>query len=234
MIYAEILAGGTGKRYKDNIPKQYVKLYNKPIIIYTLEPFMNIDDIDVIIICCKEEWMNFIKEEIKKFIITDKKIIFAKSGNNRNETVIEGCKEIKNKFGIKENDIIITHDAVRPIISEKIIKENIKMAKIYNAVGTYSKVVNTISKIKNNFVEEIPDRTELYNAFTPQTFNLKKLMEYYYKTSKNELDQLTDTAKIFNINGEKIFAIISDSSNIKLTYKDDLNVIKTLVKRRKK
>lgn len=233
MVYAEILAGGTGNRYGNNIPKQYIKIYNKPIIIYTLEAFINIDDIDVIVICCKDEWKNFIKEEISKFILTDKTIIFAKSRNDRNKTVIEGCKKIQSKFGINDDDIILTHDAVRPIISEETIIENIKMAKIYDAVGTYSKVINTISVIKDNIVEEIPDREILYNTYTPQTFNLKKLMEYYYNISEKQLEKLTDTARIFKRNGEKIYAVMSDSNNIKLTYKNDLNIIKSLVKKKK-
>lgn len=234
MIYAEILAGGTGKRFKNNIPKQFIKIYGKPIIIYTLEIFVNIDNIDIIVICCKNEWKDFIKKEIKKFIKTNKTIIYAESGNDRNKTVINGCKEIKRRFGINENDIIIIHDGVRPIISEQIIRENIKKAKIYNAVGTYCQVTNTITKITNNFVEEIPDRKFLYETYTPQTFNLKKLIEYYKAINKKDLENITDTAKIFKLNGEKIYAIMSDSNNIKLTYKNDLNIIKNLIKERMK
>ncbi len=233
MVYAEILAGGSGNRYGDNIPKQFVKIYDKPIIIYTVEAFLTVEEIDVIVICCKDEWKNFIKDEIKKFIKTNKKIIYAKSSSDRNKTVIEGCKEIEKQFGIKDDDIVITHDGVRPILSECIIKENIKMARKYNAVGTYFKVTDTISLIRNNIVEDIPDRTVLYNAHSPQTFNLKKLVKYYENTSEKDLEKMTDTAKIFKVNGEKIYAVMSDQNNIKLTYKNDLYVIKSLIKERR-
>lgn len=230
MIYLEILAGGIGNRFGNkNIPKQFIEINGKPVIIYSIENFIKIKEIDKIIICCLKEWQEKLKFYINKYLKTDKEIIIVSSGDTRNDTIIKGCNFIKDNFGINKDDIIITMDSVRMFVNERIILENIKYAKVYNAVGTYYPVTDTVVEIKNNFVTQIPIRDNLYSAQTPQTFNLEKLIKYYSNLTEEELATMTEAGKIFLYNGEKIYFVKGDNDNIKITYNNDLILAKKLL-----
>ena len=150
MIYGAILAGGIGKRmgYTD-MPKQFLPIKNKPIIIHTIEKFLTCSKFDYIFIGVKEEWISLCQDLINKHIKFNEKIILCSGGEDRNKTIMNIINDIDNKFTINNNDIIVTHDAVRPFVSYRILKENIESALENGACDTVIKSSDTILNSNN-------------------------------------------------------------------------------------
>ncbi|MDD4595013.1 MAG: 2-C-methyl-D-erythritol 4-phosphate cytidylyltransferase [Methanobacteriaceae archaeon] len=232
MIFAAILAGGTGIRMGnvDN-PKQFLFLGNKPIIIHTIEKFYINPNFDKIIVLCPKQWINYTKDLINKYIIDNKNIIVIEAGNVRNETIMKAINYIESNFSINSEDIIVTHDSVRPFVTHKIIEDNINAAIKYGACDTVIPASDTIvQSLNGQFVSDIPNRVNMYQGQTPQSFKILKLKELYNKLSNNEKSILTDAAKIFIMNDEDVFLVNGEVTNIKITYPYDLKVANSILK----
>ncbi len=231
MIYAEILAGGKGTRMGNtDLPKQFLMLGDKPIIIHTIEQFMLVDEIDKIIVCCPKAWIAHMEDILKKYIPTSLEVKVVEGGSTRNETIMNGCKYIEKEFGLKNDDIIITHDAVRPFVSSKIIRENILAMKDADAVDTVIEAVDTIVESKDGMLlSNIPNRKMMYQGQTPQSFNIKKLMKLYEELTEKEKEILTDACKIFVLKGSKVKMVHGDEFNMKITKLHDLKVANAIL-----
>lgn len=231
MIYAIILAGGSGSRMgATDMPKQFLMLKTKPIIVHTLEHFLNNPLIKEVIVCAPKIWITHTENLVEEYIFDKKRVTVIEGGNSRNESVIAGCKYIKKNFGLKNEDVVITHDAVRPFITQRIINDNIDASKKYVAVDTVIAATDTIVVSKNGkIIENIPVRKEMYMGQTPQTFNLKKLMEYYDKTSEDSKKILTDTCKLMLLNGEEVALVDGEDYNIKITTQYDLKIANAIL-----
>lgn len=234
MIYATILSGGKGSRMGNtNIPKQFLNIGDKPIIIHTLEVFLLNSRIDAIIIATVKEWKEHTLNILNKYI-KDKKILqkihICEGGSDRNKSIIKSIEYIESYFGIKNDDVIITHDAVRPFVTQRIINENIDMAIEYGATDTVIPSFDTIVKSEDgNFISDIPIRDFMYQGQTPQTFNINKLYKLYNLLSESDKSILTDAAKIFFINNQKIKLVRGELFNIKITTPYDLKIANTLL-----
>ena len=124
-----------------------------------------------------------------------------------------------------EDNILITHDAVRPFVNHRIIDDNIEAAIKHGACNTIIPATDTIVKSsEGDFVDEIPDRAQLYQGQTPQSFRLNLLNELYDKLDENQRKNLTDACKIFTLNDVPVAIVEGDVSNIKITYPHDLKV----------
>ena len=224
MIYAEILAGGKGTRMGNTeMPKQFLMLGNKPIIIHTIEKFLLNTQIEKILILVPEAWMNHTKDLIKKYIYEDSKIVILKGGSTRNETVMTGIAYIEEQYGLTDEDIIVTHDAVRPFVSYRIIQDNIQYAMEYGATDTVIPAVDTIVVSENHStITEIPIRDHMYQGQTPQAFRIKELMATYETLTEEEKEILTDAAKIMTLKGGSVKLVEGEYYNIKVTTQYDL------------
>ena len=243
MIYAEILAGGIGKRFGNNdLPKQYNMLGSKPIIIHTIEQFVLNPKIEKIIVCTPKDWINYTEDLINKYIPNESRIEVVQGGPTRNETIINGAKYIEKEYGLTDKDVIITHDAVRPFISQRIIEDNIKAVSKCDAVDTAIPATDTIidsgaDKVvdpnKNDYmIESIPNRSSLWYGQTPQSFNIKRLMEMYEKLTEEEKDILTDACKIFVLKGESVKIVKGETFNMKITTVFDLKMAEAILMER--
>lgn len=227
MIYAVIAAGGIGSRMGSEMPKQYIKIGGKEIIRYTAEKFAKINRIDKVIILCPEDWVNFTRELFK-----DEKIIALCGGATRNETLMKAIDFIEESYGLTDDTVIITHDAVRPFVTAEIIENNIDAVLKYGASGTAIPATDTIFESQNSCtISSIPDRSKLYQAQTPQCFKAKKLREIYMSLSLKEKEILTDACKIYTISGYDVHMVKGDVSNIKITYPYDLIVAEAILKK---
>lgn len=229
MIYAEILAGGKGTRMgKTERPKQFLMLKNKPILIHTLEQFLKCENINKVLVCCPNEWVSYTEDLIKEYL-PDSNIDIVVGGSTRNETIMNGCKFIKEKYGLTSDDKIITHDAVRPFVTERIINDNIKALEEAIAVDTVIPATDTIvESIDGKEISNIPNRAFMYQGQTPQSFNMEKLIDLYNSLTKEEKDILTDACKIFSIKGYKVSIVNGESYNIKITNITDLKIADAL------
>jgi len=231
MIYAVIAAGGIGSRMGNvEKPKQYITLKDKPIIAHTVEKFYVNDCFKKIIILCPEQWVNHTKSILKKHLPEDDRVIVLQGGSTRNETIMNAVRYIEEADGLDEETIIVTHDAVRPFVSARIITENIEAALKYGATDTVVPATDTIVESQNGTViSNIPDRSKLYQGQTPQAFKAKLLKDLYYSLTEEEKDILTDACKIFSMKGYDVHLIDGEVHNIKITYPYDLRVAKALL-----
>ena len=229
-----LLIAGSSRRFLGKIKKQFVKINNKPLFIYTLEAMLKFKFDNIIIASLKED-LNNIKKTISKNLLNSENIHYVEGGSERVYSVYNAMKFIKEN-NIK-TDFVFIHDGVRPIVSKKEIKELYEMVIKKNAAILASKVVDTIKKVdsKKNIIETI-DRNFLYRAATPQAFNFKKYMiamERYMNDRKHK-ERLgkkiaTDDAEIYSAYAGKVAIVECSANNIKITNKEDLNLFLNLL-----
>ena len=185
MIFAAILAGGTGTRMGNvEKPKQFLLLGNKPIIIHTIEKFYINSEFKEIIVLCPKQWINHTNDIISRYIGYSENIKVIKGGNLRNDTIMNAIDYIEDNYKINDDSIIVTHDSVRPFITHRIIEENIKYAMEYGSCDTVIPSSDTIVESKDGkFISSIPNRRNMYQGQTPQSFKIIKLKEVYNKMS---------------------------------------------------
>ena len=223
MNFALILAGGLGTRMgSTQKPKQFLNLGSKPILIHTVEKFSILNDFEKIIVLTPKEWINYTKDLISKYDFNN--VVVIEGGELRIDTVNEGMEYILDNYD-GNNHIIVTHDAVRPFVSYRIIKENIECAEKYGASDTVILATDTIVESKNNEdITDIPVRDFMYQGQTPQSFKLDKLKSFYDNLDEDEKIKLSDACKLFVLNNERVHLVEGDVSNIKITHPYDLKV----------
>ncbi len=234
MIYAEILAGGKGSRMGNTeMPKQFLTIGKKPIIIHTLEAFLLNRRFDKIIVVTPKPWIQHTNDLIIKYLSKEsiERICVCKGGNDRNESIMSGIQYIDETFGINDEDVIITHDAVRPFLTHRIIEENIDMVLEHGAVDTVVPAFDTIIASEDGeVISDIPRRDFMYQGQTPQSFNIKKLMRLYSTLTNEEKEILTDACKIFIVKGETVKIVKGEVFNTKITTQYDLKIANSLIK----
>lgn len=231
MIYGVVLAGGVGSRMGNvGKPKQYLLVGGKPILIHTLEKFYMQSDFEKVLVLCPTEWMTHTKNLVKKYIQDTERVIVLAGGETRNETIMNAIQYIESEGKLEEETLIVTHDSVRPFVTQRILEENIRYAKEYGACDTAVAATDTIVCSDDNVViSDIPERRRMYQGQTPQTFKALKLKNLYNALSEEEKAVLTDAAKIFVMKGEKVPIVNGEVFNIKITYPYDLRVAEALL-----
>lgn len=231
MIYGVVLAGGVGSRMGNvGKPKQYLLIGDKPILIHTVEKFYMQSEFEKVLVLCPSEWLNHTKNLIKKYIKDTERVVVLTGGETRNETIMNAIDYIESEGNLNEETIIVTHDSVRPFVTQRILEENIRYAKEYGACDTAVAATDTIVCSEDNrVISEIPERRKMYQGQTPQTFQALKLKNLYEALSDEEKALLTDAAKIFVMKGEKVHIVEGEVFNIKITYPYDLRVAEALI-----
>ena len=235
MVYAVILAGGNGTRMgNQGIPKQFLTIQDKPIIIHTLEKYLDIKDIEQISIVCHKQYCNYMKNLLIEYDIKEK-ISVIEGGNTRMESVLAGINQIINNYNINDDDLFISTDSVRPIIRKKEIEELIDKTKKYGAATIVNPIIENIVKInENNEIEKLFKREKLFKDLSPQAFNIKKFINCFDKLNEEEKENITDLTEIFIKNNEKVFAIEGNTDNIKITTPIDIKIVNELIKKEEK
>ena len=227
MIYAVILAAGTGSRMGADMPKQFLELNKKPIIIHTIEKFAANPDIDMILAVTHKNWLIYTKDLIKKYLPDTKRIRVIPGGSSRTKSLTNAILHIEDTDKAPEKAYLITHDAARPFVTEKIIGEHVKGYAEKKILNTAINATDTILLSQNgNTVDEIPDRSICYLTQTPQSFMLIDFKKAINNLSENQKADLTDAAKIFVLNDLPVEIIEGDISNIKITFSRDLEKAK--------
>ena len=232
MIFAAVFAGGVGSRMgNSDTPKQYLELGSKPIIIHTIEKFFINEKIDEIIVLCPKPWVAHTRSLVAKFIPEGKKISVIQGGDSRNGTLENAIKFIEENYETDEDTVIVTHDAVRPFLTHRMIDENVDAALKYGACDTVIPATDTIVESENgSIISCIPDRKKMYQGQTPQSFRLKELEKVLASLTEEEKAILTDACKIFSIKNKDVYMVNGEVFNIKITYPYDLKVAQTLLK----
>ena len=231
MVIGAIFAGGIGSRMGSaDMPKQYLQLGSKPIIAHTIEKFAVNPGIDHIIVLCPKAWIAHTKDIIKKYIGDRADVDVIEGGSTRNGTLENALRFIEENYGVDDDSIIVTHDAVRPFVTHRIICENIEAAKKYGACDTVIPATDTIvDSADGETVRSIPPRHELYQGQTPQSFNIKELRAVLDSLTAEEKEILTDACKIVTIKNKPVRIVEGEVFNIKITYAYDLKVANALL-----
>ncbi|MGQ7458217.1 IspD/TarI family cytidylyltransferase [Streptococcus suis] len=232
MIYAGILAGGKGTRMGvQDRPKQYLELGNRPIIIHTIEKFLLVTEIDVIIVGVHPDWIIYTEDLVEKYLNNySSKIVITEGGHDRNTTIENIIKAADKITPITDEDIVVTHDSVRPFVSIKTIQENIRLASKFDAVDTVVEATDTIvQSLDNTVITDIPERQFLYQGQTPQTFKMTDFLTLYNALSEDKKEMLTDACKIFVISGKEVALASGEYSNIKVTTVTDLKIARSMI-----
>ncbi|MDD6311592.1 MAG: 2-C-methyl-D-erythritol 4-phosphate cytidylyltransferase [Firmicutes bacterium] len=222
MIFGVIVAGGIGSRMGAEIPKQYIEVGSKPIIIHTMLSFLRCKDVDKLIVLTPADWIDYTRELCDKHLDDPDKVCVISGGATRNDTVENALKFIDETYGLDEDTIVLTHDAVRPMVTERIIQDNIEAVRKHGACTTAIPATDTILEAEDGFARSIPDRSRLFNVQTPQSFWAKELKETYDSLSSEERLSLTDAAKIYVMRNKPVSIVDGEVYNIKITYPSDL------------
>lgn len=229
MNVAIILAGGVGSRVGADRPKQFIEVFGKPVIVYTVETFQNHPEIDAVEIVCIKSHMEYM-ESLKKTYGLDKIKWITEGGKTFQESVMNGVNNLKEK--IDENDIVLVHFGASPLITSDIISDAIRVCrKKGNAISTTSFYV--LSGLKDNEEQSSRwiDRDTIACMSTPHAFNygfIKNMYEDAVRTGViNEVEPHTTT--LMYKMGKTIFFSKGSQSNIKITTKDDLDILKAFV-----
>lgn len=221
-----IAAAGSGERM-GNVYKPLIPLCGKPVIIYSLEVFQNIDEVSEIIISAKKEHEDEIISAAEKYNISKLKCVTT-GGETRQDSVINGLKLVS-----KETKLVCVHDAARPLVKVEYVKKCIRDAEIFGASTLGVRVKDTLKVVDGGLVVDTPDRNKLFVIQTPQIF--KK--ELYFKgvnfALEHELD-FTDDCQLVEAVGGKVNITVSDYMNIKITTPEDKDIAEVLIKNRGK
>ena len=228
MNIAIIFAGGTGQRMNTKTkPKQFLELYGKPIIIYTIEHFDQHEMIDGIIVVCLEEWLGYCKDLIHKFGI-NKVVAVVPGGKTGMLSRYEGVKKAAEIYG--DDTICLMHDGVRPLIDSDLISRNIECVKLYGSAITVSPAIETIAiRNEENKVGEIIDRKKCQMAKAPQSFILKDLMKAHQDAVDSGMMDCIDTAYLMQLSGHEVYAVEGSPDNIKITTPTDFYTFRALM-----
>ncbi len=230
MVFAGILAGGVGSRMGNyTIPKQFLTINDKPIIAHVAEKFLIHNEVDLVIVGINPAWYQNMLDIQKKFLGQFKNLVVVKGGSDRNETINAVIREAR-KHSQAPDDIMVTHDAVRPFVTLKMISDNIEAAKQYGVCDTVIPATDTIVYSENgSYIEDIPIRSRMYQGQTPQSFKISLFEEVYSSMSEEELKVVTDACKMFMLKGHNVHLVEGHVSNIKITYPYDYKVAQIMM-----
>lgn len=231
MNIAVIFAGGTGQRMNPTaLPKQFLKVHGKPIIVHTIEKFQNCDQVDKIVVVSLSEYIDYLFELKKEYRLTKIESVVG-GGTTGQDSIFNGLIAAKG-ISKSENDIVLIHDGVRPLIDEKTIKDNIVCVKEKGSAITVAKATETIlisNKSDSDAVGEVLNRDNCYLGRAPQSFFLTAILEAHKKSRELGVDSFTDSASMMRFFGNELYAVEGPTDNIKITTPMDFFVFKALL-----
>lgn len=229
MVYIGILAGGENIIFDANLPIQFMHLGEKPLIVHTIEQFMINEVESKLIIVVPSNLVVYSKDLLEKYVDSSN-LYIIEGGKDKSKSVKKVVDFVEDNFGINDDDILISHDAIRPFVTQKIINENIALAQYYNAINTVVPVIDSIIFSEDGVVaNEIPKTSKLYAEQTPQTFKLKNLKELISEVPIHIWENEVDLARLFTNSGEDVYLLKGEYSNIKIRTVYDLEVAKSLI-----
>ena len=231
-VYAAILAGGSGSRMGNpDKPKQFWEMGDRPVIAHTIEKFCLIDEFAEIIVLAPATWVNQTRDIVNRYLapFADRIAVVA-GGAERNDTIMNAIAHIEETHGLGTDDIIVTHDAVRPFVTFRIIEENIAAAREFGACDTVIPATDTIvHSVDGKVITAIPRRSEYYQGQTPQSFNALRLKALFEELAEDDKAVLTDACKILVLKGEPVALVQGDVANMKLTYTNDMRIARAMM-----
>lgn len=232
MVVALLTAAGMGTRMGQDIPKQFMHVENKPIIIHTMEAFQKHPSVDAIMVVTLPAWIEVLKAYAAQFNVTKLKWVVP-GGNTGQESIHNGLLELKKK--LKDNDIVMVHDGNRCMVSDEIISNSLVTFNIYGSAVAAIPCVEAVFKSFDNGISStvsIP-REQLYRTQTPHTYTLGKLLWAHEKAEKKSIENTAASCTLMQELGEPVYFSKGSEENLKITTVDDMMIFKALLHTRK-
>ena len=226
MNSALIFAGGTGQRMNTRAkPKQFLDLHGKPILLYTLDHFEDHREIEDIAVVCLESWIDELKRLLKRYDFKKVSYIIP-GGATGHESIYEGLKAWQ---GIRrEDDIVLIHDGVRPLINGELITANIVSVKEHGtAITAESAAESVVRSVDGHLIESVPTRSQMFIAKAPQSFYYGRIWELYRQAHRDGFLTI-DSAHLLSLYGQKMHLVKSPPNNMKITAPSDYYVFRAL------
>lgn len=229
---ALIIAGGTGSRMGQDIPKQFLNVFDKPVIVYTMEAFQKNPNIDAIEIVCLDGWHDVLKAYAKQFGIAKLENVVS-GGKNGQESIRNGLFDIKKRH-YSDDDIVLIHDAIRPMISQEIITNNIKTCREKGNAITVVPCTAAMLKTFDGIVssEQIA-RDNLKITQTPQTFYVNEICDAHVEALEKGVTSSVASCTMYIELGRKLYMTPGSEKNLKITTADDIDIFKALLTSKK-
>jgi 2-C-methyl-D-erythritol 4-phosphate cytidylyltransferase len=228
MNIAIILSGGVGNRMGTDIPKQYILVGHKPVISYCMDTFLCNDKIDSMVVVVAEEWKEFVKSQIEK-IHTSKSVYYAPAGENRQFSVYNGLK-IAREQGAKDDDIVIIHDAARPLVSPELISRCIAGCQHAEGVMPVLPVKDTTYYSKDGrHIDSLLERKCLWAGQAPEAFVFGKYLDAHETCGFDGLMKIVGSTELAYKAGMKCEMTEGDPMNFKITTPDDLQLFQSII-----
>lgn len=222
-----IIAGGSGARMHQNIPKQFLTINDRPVIMYTLEAFQKHADIDAIAVVCIEGWEQVLWAYANQFNISKLKYVI-KGGKNGQDSIRNGIYELEKHYS--SEDIVLIHDAIRPMVSAEIISDCIVKTKQYGCAIATIPCAEAMMQTENGIISSGSyPRDNLRRTQTPQGFYLGKICNLHKRALEAGITNSVASCTLMIEMGEQVYFSAGSEKNIKLTTLDDIDIFKALL-----
>ena len=225
-VTALIFAGGTGQRMSTRAtPKQFLELHGKPVIVYTLEHFEKHPDVDGIVVVCLESWIPELKRLLRRYDI-HKVTTIVPGGVTGDASIYNGLLAMQDTTA--DEDIVLIHDGVRPLINEQLVSDNIAAAREHGAAITVERVVESVVRVDAaGDIVDVPPRDEMHVAKAPQSFRYGLIFEAYAWAQAEKVGTI-DSAHLCHLRGVRPRVVASTPNNMKITKPTDYYVFRAL------
>ncbi len=232
MNIAMIIAGGVGQRTHQNIPKQFINVQDKPVIVYTLEAFQKHPNIDAIEVVCLEGWHDILRAYARQFGITKLENI-VNGGPTGQDSIRNGLYDIATRYH-DDDDIVVIHDAIRPMVSADIISDNIRVCREFGNATAVIPCTSVMLKTNDAIVsnDQIP-RDNLKITQTPQSYYINELIEVHKEAVKRELEPSISSCALYVEMGKSVYLSVGSEKNIKITTSEDIEIFSGLLQTRR-
>lgn len=227
-----IIAGGVGARMGQDIPKQFINVYDKPVIVYTLEAFQKHPSIDAIEVVCLDGWHDVLWAYAKQFGIAKLENIVS-GGKNGQDSIRNGLYDIASRHN-GSDDIVLVHDAIRPMVSNDIISDNIRVCRQYgNAITVVPCTAAMLKTFDSLSTEEQVPRDNLKITQTPQAFSLQDIIAAHKEALEKGITNSVASCTMYIELGRKLYMSAGSEKNLKLTTAEDIEIFKALLNAKK-
>lgn len=226
MNIALILAGGIDPKFQMSVPKQFVNVFNRPIIVYTLEAFQKHKDIDAIMVACLDGWQEMVNAYARQFNIDKLKWVIP-GGNDGQASARMGILALQDIC--RKDDVIILHDSIRPFVSEDIISDSIRVCRLHGMGVAAVRTMDTIMKTDDGRIgTESISRYAIIRIQTPQAYRMDRLLDIHRKAVAAGIVGEVDTNSVVSKLGEPVYFSKGSDLNLKINTVEDVEMFKAL------
>lgn len=223
-----LIAGGSGNRMHQDIPKQFITVYERPVIVYTMEAFQKHPEIDAIAVVCIEGWEQVLWAYAKQFNITKLKYVIQ-GGKNGQDSIRNGVYELEKHY--EKDDIVLIHDAIRPMVSAEIISDCISKTKKFGNAITVIPCAEAMLQTEDGLSSTGSySRDKLKRTQTPQGFTIHNICDLHRRALEAGITNSVASCTLMIEMGEQVYFSTGSEKNIKLTTVEDIDIFKALLK----